>query len=47
MRLWVLGGHREVNVTNYLCDVLTQNPSGFPAGVQWRRLSTHFRLDIV
>lgn len=22
----------EVNVTNYLCDVLKQNPLGFPAG---------------
>lgn len=25
------GGRREVNVTNYLCDVLKQNPLGFPA----------------
>lgn len=41
------GGHREVNVTNYLCDVLTQNPPGFSSRVQRQRLSTYFRIDIV
>lgn len=29
---WWGVGHREVNVTKYLCDVLKQNPLGFPAG---------------